>query len=119
MGETPEAAVPATAELADTLSLVNKRDRRIVRVVGMLAAVAVGSLTTWATLNARGEAFVDKRVEEKTAPRLDKLEKSDADHEARLRTEEQNAAEMKADLRTLKEDVHFLRERAEARVEAQ
>jgi hypothetical protein len=60
----------------ETLSLVNKPDRRTVTVLLILIGLGAGSFTTWAMANAKGEAFVDRRIEVKTAPHLEQHDKA-------------------------------------------
>lgn len=82
--EKPEA--PDLDLFKNAVELVSRKDRRIVVVVVTLVGLVVGAFTMFVSLNSRGEAFVDNRIDIKVKPLVD-------DHEKRLSLVERNAQE--------------------------
>lgn len=69
-------------------------------------------------LDARAKSYIEGAAEARIAPVASRVEAHDKqldEQDARMRTVEQSLAAMAADVRTVKEDTHSLRERADRR----
>jgi hypothetical protein len=92
------------------LSIVNRGDRRLVTVVLVFVGLAVGSFTTWATVNTQGEAFVDRRIELKIAPRLERVEKAIEEVQAEQKHQGADIAQLRTDVAVIKTMVTDMKE---------
>jgi hypothetical protein len=108
--ETEKAEVPEAGWVDRILSIVNKRDRHIVSVLIAVIALGAGSFTAYATATAKGEAAMDGRIEVKVVPTLTDhekrvlaLENHDAAREIRERQADADAAQMRGDIRVIRQ----------------